>query len=624
MNTLPAHPRRSKRVLAVLGLVLVAALAARMMRSGEGLPYLHLWDEPDLASNAIRMMQKGDFNPHYFNYGSVTIYMDLLVDVLHFYHVAGKPDGSPGSLAKLQDIKTKYDSGWKWTISHPSFFLWNRWLAAVLGTASVAVVYRLACSARGPAAGLLAAAFLAGLAFHVFHSSVIGPDLPFSFFVLCTVLLSVLYLEREKPGYLVGALAAAGLAASTKYNAAGCIVVPLLAQSFAGVSRSPGYRRWLWAALLVVPAAAFLAGTPYALLDLSKFVSDVGYEIRHYATGHGEVTVEPGMAHFLVQAREMLGHLGLAPAALAVLGVVSLAVRRVGWLILAFPVVFLIVMSGTRVAFHRNFVVMYPFAAVAFGCGVMLLADLAARSAARAGAGATHDGAAWPAIAATPRAAGRTPMYARAARGTVLAAAALFCAARMATALNDGHRAFTTPETRTQAVGRVNALLEGRSSNAGARTAARPGLQDAEEIPPGSGLWNVRDARVGIAEELRIHPEDLERLKVPYDVRPSRDLLCGDPRRYHLILTGRTHRAYWEKNAGNEQFLNAAAPGGLKVVETVGAEGELFLDVYSVNPAVLILDPKAAPATPHPACDAPISAAPIGPWKSSLPPTWRD
>lgn len=42
-----------------------------------GLPYLHHWDEPAVTTTAIRIMQSGDYNPHFLHWPSLLIYLQV-------------------------------------------------------------------------------------------------------------------------------------------------------------------------------------------------------------------------------------------------------------------------------------------------------------------------------------------------------------------------------------------------------------------------------------------------------------------------------------------------------------------------------------------------------------------
>lgn len=537
---LPGSESPPFRLLIVL--LVVAAAALRLMRCATGLPYLHFWDEPQTATTALRMMQTGSWNPEFFNYGSATIYLNLFVDVLHFFHLMGQPDSAPAFLTKLSDIKTSFDTGWHWTISHPSFYFWDRVLTAAMGTSTVILVYLLGRRLAGRWAGVLAAALLVSVEFHVHSSALITTDAPVAFLVAATALLSVLFLERGRPAFVVWALVLAGLAASTKYNAALAVLLPLGALVIARLSGAPGWRRWMWAAALLVPAAAFAAGTPYALIEFHKFLRDAGGEIRHYnVVGHGSQTIQPGMTHLVFQARQVTSNLGTYASIAALAGIPALLARRAGWVLLVFPAAYTAFMTGTKVSFHRNFVVLYPFAALAFGAGAVLIWRIARE------------------------AAGRRRAVRAAALGGLAVLAGWSLGGSALDAAERSLEAWTVPETRTQAMEKLADL---------APAWAHP----------------AEGAKAGISEELRIHESDLKRVKGPFEVRPYLDLIC-DAARYSVIVGARRYFAHNVAGGPEALFLNEARPAGLPILAEIGGRNPLYVDTISINPGILILGP---------------------------------
>src|SRR5678816_905025 len=113
----------------------------------------------------------------------------------------GEADPShPESLTGVWAIETEQDTGYHWTISHPTFYLWNRLLTALMGTGSVLIAYLLARDLYGRWSGVLAAAMLAGVDFHIEHSALVTPNVPASFFTLVAVLLGVRYVRQPSPG----------------------------------------------------------------------------------------------------------------------------------------------------------------------------------------------------------------------------------------------------------------------------------------------------------------------------------------------------------------------------------------------------------------------------------------
>ncbi len=550
-----ALDKRAICVYGLLALIVFIAASVRILRSKKGLPYVHYYDEPRIAGTALHMLKTGDYNPHYFIYGSLTMYLNLAVDVVHYFYLMGQPEGATPFLGSLEDIKTYHDTGWDWTISHPSFYLWNRWLMAAMGTASVVITYFLAREVGGHWAGILAAVLLAGLGLHIHHSASVLPNVPFSFFVLGVVLLSVLFLKGEKPVYLLGALGACGLATATKYNAALSIVVPLLALLYSAFSRSSGYRWWLWVALPLVPALAFFIGAPYAFLDLPTFLNHTGFVLRHYRIrGHENLTVEPGMTHLFLQGRAIVEDMGLWASILSVLGLAFLVSRRLGWVLVIFPAVYLTFMSRTRILYTTNLVVIQPFAAVAFGCGAVLLYKFSIR------------------IASEKKVLRRVLVIA------LVLVMGGFSAQWLASVIGENWRYGTTPETRTQAIYKVNSLIESIGS---------------------------QQIKVGIAEELRLHDADLMKLTAPYTISPYLDLICNS-HDYDIIIGPIRCTSHDGKGKEKAQLLNRllyeAVPENISVKETIDSNKALSLDVLSVDPGVLILTPPEAPAAQPAAC----------------------
>lgn len=526
--------KTSRWVFVLLALILVFAFWVRSTSAEFGLPYQHHWDEPFIANSALEILKTGDFNPRFFNYGSLTIYLHAGVDVVHFYRLVGRPESDPEHLSSPRDIRIGDGPHFRWQLSHPSFYLWNRRLTALLGTLAVLLVFLLGRELEGPRTGLLGAALLAAVPYHVRHSAFITADVPASTLALASVWASFLYLRRAQPGWLLAALAFGGFAASAKYNLVSCLVVPGLAFLIVAWRSLPGYRRWLWPCLAAVPAMAFLLGTPYAVLDLSKFLADTGYEIRHYVVeGHQGFDIEPGLTHLLYDLRNLAENLSWPAAILAVLGLaVAFYTRSWAALIFFLPLLQLYLTSRTSVDFHRNVLVVYPFAALAFGFGSVALYGRLML---------------WAEDRRRPRRVLRfgVPVL-------LVGLIGWMAWASSAQALRQAKKA----ETRSRAVD----LLNDRWG-------------DDPEAP-----------EVQIAWELRMHPLDLERLRVPFRERLYLDLACR-PGEEEVVLVGGGYEAIApERKARAEGFDRLQEEAGELLQRIPG--GAVMIDRYSVEPEV--------------------------------------
>ena len=154
-------------------------------------------------SRVVQMMRTGDFNPHFFDYPGLYFYVQLGVAVLRF--LAGRDASASG--ASLDQVDT------------PDFYLWGRAVTAILGTLTVLLVYRIGMR-WGARHAALAAGLMAVMPLHVRESHYVLTDVPVTFFVTLTLLLTLGAHERERAPSFAWAGAAAGLAAATKYPGA--------------------------------------------------------------------------------------------------------------------------------------------------------------------------------------------------------------------------------------------------------------------------------------------------------------------------------------------------------------------------------------------------------------------
>ena len=75
MNELSAHS--PIKVYSSLALILLLALALRLPMLGADLPYFYDEDEQHHFNRTVEMVQRGDFNPHYFRKPSLHFYLRM-------------------------------------------------------------------------------------------------------------------------------------------------------------------------------------------------------------------------------------------------------------------------------------------------------------------------------------------------------------------------------------------------------------------------------------------------------------------------------------------------------------------------------------------------------------------
>jgi dolichyl-phosphate-mannose--protein O-mannosyl transferase len=152
----------------------------------------------------VRMMKTGDFNPHFFDWPSLTFYLNLVVSCLVF--MGGAMRGLWGHLDQ---------------VSANDLYLGGRIFTALVGTATVALT--IAAARRwSTTAALVAGALMAVVPGHVRESHYVLTDVPTAFFTSL-----FLHCRRTRWGACCGRRPR-GLAASCKYNGAIALIMPLI------------------------------------------------------------------------------------------------------------------------------------------------------------------------------------------------------------------------------------------------------------------------------------------------------------------------------------------------------------------------------------------------------------
>jgi hypothetical protein len=348
--------RRS--VMLALGAAVAAGFLLRVASLGSGIPFAVGIDEPAIMTTVVRMLKSGSYNPHFFEYPTGYIYVQLGAAIVNFLVGAVR-------------------HSWK-AVEHvgaSDFYLWGRFVTAAIGTATIALVYRAGLR-WGQRAGLAAAALLAVMPMHVRESHFVLTDVPMTFAAVLTLVLSLRASERPTLGAFAAVGAAAGLAAGIKYNALVAFSMPIAAAL--AVERGRGLSRV--AALLAAAAAcvaAFFVTTPFALIDLPAFLNGFGTQAAAFTPR--AVSAE---ASWIIYAKHLRQAFGWPAALLAAGGLILAAFRasagpdRVKWaLLLVFPAVYFYLINGWGYMFARYALPIVPFVAIWIAIALAWLAD---------------------------------------------------------------------------------------------------------------------------------------------------------------------------------------------------------------------------------------------------------
>jgi 4-amino-4-deoxy-L-arabinose transferase-like glycosyltransferase len=355
-----------------LAALLLAALGLRLWGIGQGLPYVYNIDEAGhFVPKAVQMFAPGhNLNPGYF------VNPPALTYVLHLA-LAAWFGGGRGVLHEYA--------------AHPDrVFLLSRVVVAVLGTGAVWLLYLLAARLLDRRVALLAAAIEAVAFLPVFYGHLALNDaatlLPLTLSLLGSA--GVLRYGRRRD-YAIAGLGL-GLACASKYTA-GIAVVPLAAAAAWRYldTPAPAGRRTLAGLAIAGGCAlgAFLLANPYALLDFSRFRSELIHQSSLSGEAQGKLgaPTRGGLAYYLWA---LTWGLGWIPTLAALGGAIAIWSRhpRAGWLLVGAPILFGAFMGLQDRYFGRWLLPIFPILGVlAAFFAVRMVRALAARARVPAG-----------------------------------------------------------------------------------------------------------------------------------------------------------------------------------------------------------------------------------------------
>jgi 4-amino-4-deoxy-L-arabinose transferase-like glycosyltransferase len=360
----PLPAERSRRVVFAASLALVLAAAA-LWWSGfltQGNPFVYHPDEPSVMGRAIKIAYTGNYNPGWFHYPTLVIYLQTLVaQLVHWlYGVPLKP-GAIVIEGAAASVLPHYFAGRGVIIGFS------------LGTTALTMLItrRLVGLAPAVLAGVIFAA--SGLVRR--NAVYVTVDMPLTFFVTLSIWFLVRALDDpgKRPELKLFVLAAisGSLAGGTKYN--GALILALLPVVL--LARR-GFRPRSFFELILLGAVAlalFVISTPFSLLDPATFWDrELGLTsvFIHYGTTHLGADVGPSGPKALDTILNTVGPftmLAIAGLGAACSPWLARPLREQTWLligsvaVLAFPVVI------ASIYFERNCLPFVP-ALIALAC----------------------------------------------------------------------------------------------------------------------------------------------------------------------------------------------------------------------------------------------------------------
>lgn len=351
-----------KVLLYPIGIFLIAAIV-RLIGIRWGLPdALHYYsyhpDEYQIFSSVANLdFFNGKFDPHFFNYPSLYLYLVYIAHLLlSGFGVFTLNANDPNFI-------------WQWP---QQILLTARWLSALFGTGTAVLVFAIIKSWRPKlhiAYAIFGGLLMAFVPGHVQHSHFATVDVAATFFVALSLWLAVSIQNSPHPARtFLWSCFVAGLAAATKYNTGVVILAPLCVLFFDERLRSP--IKVLSPALVGSTFLGFVIGCPYSILNFKEFWGDgqntgVAYELLvHPHQGQGDVFAATGNGWIYHLTTNLPFVLTWPLLLLCLLGILRICtakeISKQRWPLLIFIGVFFLSLGFSQVRFMRYVLPIVP------------------------------------------------------------------------------------------------------------------------------------------------------------------------------------------------------------------------------------------------------------------------
>lgn len=341
-------------LIPLLGLIWRTLLVGWGLPSGDRFTTFHPDESVMLASILKLNLAKGQFDPDFYNYGSLSLY------IMNIAVVMGEVYGWVHSATSRMDWAGLYLAG--------------RWvsLLANIGTCCVVMViaYRLRGMWTAVVSGLLAIGCLSMLV----NSIYLTVDATATLFVTLSLWMSLLYFQGGKWKHLLSSALFCGMAAATRYNGALTMLPLILAVGYQTTLKTDQKTKQITAAI-VLAGLSFLLFCPGPIINPTAFWRDLGFESQHVRAGHGLLFEGngPGWFRHLVNLCWCVGPLALLAGATAIWRTYRRfrTDRTDGLWLLAFWCVLLFVFQSLfAVRFSRYLMPMVPALCILASCAV--------------------------------------------------------------------------------------------------------------------------------------------------------------------------------------------------------------------------------------------------------------
>ncbi|MDO8638083.1 MAG: phospholipid carrier-dependent glycosyltransferase [Candidatus Daviesbacteria bacterium] len=241
---------KNKTSIILLTLIIIVGAFFRFYKLdwGQGL-FTHP-DEYYIVISANQLSFPNQMNPHFFNYGGFSIYLNYFTKQL--------------SAISLQ-------------LSDLNPFLIGRFYSALFSTLTIPLIYLISLIFMNKKYSLLAAALVALTPGLIQQAHFLTPESNLIFFIFLSLTFLLYFVKQRKVSFLIFSSITLGFALGVKVSSA-VFLLPIILTIFLVSRKSPISLISQISLTLIITLITFFIVTPFAFLDFPNFLSSFRYE----------------------------------------------------------------------------------------------------------------------------------------------------------------------------------------------------------------------------------------------------------------------------------------------------------------------------------------------------------
>lgn len=350
-----------EKTIFLLFFIILAGAILRIWGIEFGLPYFHHPDEQRYLIKAIGMLSSLDFNPRYFHNPPFLTYIYGFLVCVYFvvWKIAGIFLNLPGF-------------GELWLNDPTSFYIIARSASVAFGVGTCVIIYNVGKKLFNKPIGLISSVLLSLCFLHIRDSHYAVNDVASVLFMILAFNYIVnVWKDGTTKSYIIAGIIS-GIAIATKYNT-GLIVIPfILAHFFRQEGKEDrGWKRF--SIFFVFCFIGFCMCCPWIILDARKFLIGFLWQLRLSKQPWLGASSESAFVQFL---KTLFWGYGWIPCLFSVIGGVALAKRKQKFfLLIAFPLIYYILLGTSKLFFVRFVIPLIPFLCILAAFGIVHVSE---------------------------------------------------------------------------------------------------------------------------------------------------------------------------------------------------------------------------------------------------------